>query len=478
MKISRQIFLLLSFLTLFSALAKGDAENDGSPLLKVYYLSEGKHRVEKYKVEEVENIDFNLEPAGLSETPYENTGVNALNINLSDGTGIKWGLDSVESLALGTSIPKLYITTDPEVEEVPNRETYLTSSFRYLPFDSPDSVCADVLIRGRGNSTWKLPKKSYRLKFDKKQEIGNLKKAKSYVLIANYLDKTLMKNAVAYKIAELIGLPYTNVPQPVDLIFNGKNRGSYLLTNKVGINAGSVDIDEKEGILWEIDANYDEDYRFKSPTYKLPCNLKDPDLTEITESDTETRELWRFWKNDLDLAFQKVEAGKWTEAFDSKHFVDYILVSAITQNTELQYPKSLFIYKKDKNDTYHLGPVWDYDWAFGYDAPVERNILTESSDSYPFFIKVFADSEFRKMFEAALTDFRENHLQELMDFIDDYAFKIRDSAIENSFLWTDEPYLPYKEITSTNFMENVEELKAWIKARIEYIATHPNYSLY
>ena len=43
-----------------------------------------------------------------------------------------------------------------------------------------------------------------------------------------------------------------------------------MLTEKIGINGASVDIDETTGILFELDTNYDEEFKFYSKRFGLP----------------------------------------------------------------------------------------------------------------------------------------------------------------------------------------------------------------
>ena len=172
--------------------------------------------------------------------------------------------ETVDTLQMGTMAkchfaPQVPIVTIniKDGAEVTSKKDYLDATISV----EGNGFCDDfeetaVQIRGRGNTTWYLPKKPYRLKFSKKQNFGGLPaKAKSFVLIANFLDQTLMRNTVAFKIADMLGLPYTNHSVPVELVVNGTYRGSYMLSEKIGINGGSVDIDEDEGVLLELDTN-------------------------------------------------------------------------------------------------------------------------------------------------------------------------------------------------------------------------------
>ncbi|MDE6288524.1 MAG: CotH kinase family protein, partial [Muribaculaceae bacterium] len=139
----------------------------------------------------------------------------------------------------GISIPHIEITTEEDLQEIPNKTDYKKATFTLNGFGNYDNVATAVNIRGRGNTSWAFDKKPYRLKFDKKISLCGLPKAKNYVLLANYTDPSLMQFALATKLGQMLGMPYTNQVVPVDITLNGIYHGSYLLTNKPGINSGS-----------------------------------------------------------------------------------------------------------------------------------------------------------------------------------------------------------------------------------------------
>lgn len=458
-------------------------ESTDSRWLKIFHSTHGIGKTTLFPLEEVDSIYF------LNSTDYFGNGSQGYEgatqmviATIQEGLIYKMGLDSILKLGVAPRIPTLYIDTDSVVDEIPDKVNYLQATFSYEPADGSDTLTTSVSVRGRGNSSWFFPKKPYRLKFDKKQSIGNLNKAKSFVLISNYIDNTLMRNSIAFKISELAGMPFANVSQPVNLVLNGEKRGSYLLTNKTGINSGSVDIDEKEGVLWEMDTYLDEEYQFISDAYNLPCMLKDPDPLEIAANDTvAAEEIWSAWKEDLNKALLTVESGHWEDAFDAEQFVKYILVCNIMQNSELEHPKSFFLYKENKDARYKLGPVWDFDWSMGYNMNMYRTLLTKGSEAYNFFYTIFSNYKFKMLFKEEFDRFCEQSLPQLLEFIDEYALLIGDSAAENAALWTEEHYLApieHREINTRRFLENVDWIKQWLLTRIDFIKNHPNHALY
>ncbi len=396
-------------------------------------------------------------------------------------------LSKIDFCALGTNVPTLYITIpdNPDLEELVDKDTYLNAILRIDGnglFEDVDSLA--VSIKGRGNTTWQWPKKPYRFKFDKKVSLFGFEKAKSYALIANYIDCSLMRNAVALKIGQLLEMPYTNHCQPIRVYFNGIFKGAYILTEKIGTSGASVDIDEETGILFELDTNYDEAYKFRTPNYDLPVMVKDPDLEEIAEIKGVTPDsLLSIWQNDFELFEEKVYNGEDISNYlDMESLVNYIIVYNVCGNKELTWPNSVYMYKKDINDVYHLGPIWDFDWAFTYNDGIENRPIEvvlfgtwEPLKGAPFFRKLCSTPEFMALYEERFNYFKENLLPQLLNYMDEYAEQIEPSAIENGVVW---PAVENLTEGSFDFRENTKRLKQWILDKIDYISGHENFGLY
>ena len=109
---------------------------------------------------------------------------------------------------------------------------------------------ASCLIRGRGNSSWKLDKKPYKLKFDTKTSLFGLTAAKKWVLQSNHVDKSLMRNTVAMAVgAELTNMVFVPHSYLVDVFINGSYAGVYSLTEQIEIADGRIDGEEDSELL-------------------------------------------------------------------------------------------------------------------------------------------------------------------------------------------------------------------------------------
>lgn len=359
-------------------------------------------------------------------------------------------LPDLDSVFMQPAIPLIEINTDEPLKEIPNREDYKASDFIIQGFGTFDDVETRVDIRGRGNSSWSYGKKPYRLKFDKKISLCGLTKAKSYVLLANYNDPCMMEFAVATEMAKWIEMPYTNTVIPVDLKLNGIYKGSYVLTNKPGINAGSVDIDEDNSIMWELDSYFDEAYKFRSPIYYLPVMVDDPEVDD---------ELFAEWKEDFIEMENGIYKGKAGDYINLDLFARFLLINDIMKNDELQHPKSVKLFKT-KGGKYQFGPIWDFDGAMSYWVDVPEFYSLKHIDyrvtRHKFFQVLEKDPEVRQAYRKYWKLLNER-LPELLEFIDSYAAEIRLSALRNSDLWPD----------FGDFDHYLEKMKIWFQKRFE-----------
>lgn len=348
-----------------------------------------------------------------------------------------------------------------------------------------------VEFRGRGNSTWGMAKKPYRFKMGSKVSLCKLPKDKTYVLLANYIDCTLMRNTIAFWIANYLEIPYSNHAVPVKVIFNGIDKGVYLLTEKIGIGGSSVDIDENKGMLFEMDTNYDEYYKFYycGNGHNLPVMVKDPDITDINLPDGYTvDQYFEAWKTDftemadaVSLADPDADLSKY---IDLEQMAKYFIVAALSNNHEIDHPKSFYVYKESLGDVavYKFGPNWDYDWAYTYDggegAPANIPMVTGNGicTGGVFVKNIFQNKAFRVIYKQQWDKFIAEGYPQLKVFMEEYAHLIEPYAIENGKLWPNDTSRLTR--SSFEFRKNFEELKEWIEARVNYCNSHENFGIH
>ena len=356
----------------------------------------------------------------------------------------------------------LVITTDDSsISEIQSKDSYESGTLTVNGKSTYESCIVKTEIKGRGNSTWGYPKKPYRLKLNKKAEICGLGKAKNYVLLANHLDPTLMLNSVAFKIGRLLELPFTNHAIPVDVVLNGIYKGSYLLTEQIEVKENRVDLDENNSVMWELDSYWDEP-KFKSTAFNLPVMVKDPDLTT---------EQFEYWKKDFNafttqFAKEPLEGNSYVDMIDIESVAKFLITFNLVHNMEINHPKSVFLHKEG-NGKYVMGPIWDFDWAYDYEGTSNHfgryntPLFSSSMNGVgtAFFQRFLQDSRVKAIYKRTWQDFKNNKLDALLQYVDDYAVMLKPSVERNSELWEN----------TRSFDTKVKELKTWLRNRADYI---------
>ena len=179
-------------------------------------------------------------------------------------------------------MPVVHVRTEAPVTD---KENWIAGTLRIDGGNRfEDFAQTAVSVRGRGNSTWAWEKKPYALKFDKKQSVLGMPKHKRWCLIANYMDRTHLRNRIAYHLGAHSKLDYTTRNEFVELYFNDVYQGCYLLTEQIKVDPNRVDVSETDGFLLEFDTYFDEEVRFRTAASDIPVNVKSPDPEDLTDA--------------------------------------------------------------------------------------------------------------------------------------------------------------------------------------------------
>ena len=342
-----------------------------------------------------------------------------------------------------TGLPLLIINTKNS-EEPSSLENYIDSTF-ILINNNKIEVNQQASIRLRGHSTSGRPKKPYKIKFDKKQKIlGISGKYKKWAILANHYDKSLIRNILAFKISEIVGLNFTPTCKPVDVIVNGNFRGNYFICDQIEVKKGRVDIDENKGddisggYLIEIDKRATEEEKFFLTDKGLVGEIKYPDEDDITKEQ----------ENYIKQYLNKLE--KYTYLGDLKYldlpsFYRYFIVQEFCGDIDSML-SSFHCYKKKPDDKLYFGPVWDYDLSFDND---DRLIPTNEKDKFAlyygasagstrdFFINLLKTKDVMKNIEKTWTELKAGdfNIEKLKAFINEQKTLLEESANLNSLKW-------------------------------------------
>jgi len=399
---------------------------------------------------------------------------------------------SVKAQSAYTNLPTIYINTF-DGNAVTSTEDYVYAKLTRVTGSTIEKYDS-LSIRGRGNSTWGLAKKPYRIKFNQKEKFlgtGHAK-AKSWTLLANMSDKTLIRNAVAFELGKVLGLPFNSVAQPVDFVFNGSFQGSYELSDQMEAGKKRVEITEQEdesnltgGYFFEIDGFGTSDGTTLTgvPLYfrtnkNLIVSIKSPDDDYLTLNHCN---YLRNYLNTFETAlfsdnFKDPTVG-YRAYVDSATLINWYIATEMTGNVDGFW--STYMYKQADDPKLYFGPLWDYDIAFNNCnrvGDVTQALMMDKgfgTDLTKVWMKqMWTDPWFAKAvnsrWKAAVAGGLTNHL---LQFVDSMAKYVDASQTLNFKKWPIQ-VRAYNEITLySTYKEGVDYLKKFITEHATYLTT-------
>ena len=378
-----------------------------------------------------------------------------------------------------TDVPTVYIETE-NGRSITSKEQYTKCTLTIVDGDSI-ATYPDTEIRGRGNSTWwNSDKKAYRIKFATKQKLlgRHFANARSWTLLANHGDKTMIRNALTYDLGRFMGMKFCPAARFVDVFLNGTYRGTYQLSDQVQAHKRRIDISEEEGCILEVaNENSREEPYITSSVYRITYNVKNPKDEFLT---MQKRIAIGQWIEGMERAvkrddFSDPEHG-YRAYFDEKDLVSWYVGAEITGNIDALY--SIYMWKDADEEKMHFGPLWDLD--IGYDNSSERSLLREM-EAYlglwnrPYeqlLRRMWQDWWFANACADRLNELIANGLEQyLLDHIDSLSAAISQSQAENYRVWpiNKEVFSFEKHRYYNNYQAYVDDLKNFVRVHIPYL---------
>ena len=363
---------------------------------------------------------------------------------------------------LSNTLPVLYINT---VDGTPivDKENYILGSY-YLDANGcgdyqsigSEEAPLGLQIKGRGNASWRLPKKPYRLKLDSKASMLGMPKSKHWILMAAYADWLAHgRDYLNFKISEKLGMPYTTKSVPCEVVLNGDYIGMYFLTEQIRVDKDRVNITEQNdqetdsskisgGWLLEID-NYQEDtqIRFVDPkkpnvimkvTYHSPEDLSDVQLNYLSDFLNNVNET---------VNTDDKTSREWEKYIDIDALARFYMLLEAVDDQE-GFSGSCW-FSKDRGDSTKLvwGPYWDSGSSLGNrNYYVEQQSFfyeNEPSFAYNHWIEeIVKFPRFQIAIKKWWKKYRDEVFPTMQAEVDAYGV-LTESALASDFLrWGDE----------------------------------------
>jgi len=374
----------------------------------------------------------------------------------------------------------------------------------------------NIGIEIRGSSSQLYPKKAYgfetrdAMNEDIDVPLLGYPEEEDWILYAPYSDKSMMRNKLIYDLSRDIGR-YASRSKFVEVSINDVYNGTYVFMEKLKRDSNRIDINKLEetensgedltgGYILKLDKAdglnelfYDDTNSFTSSFLPYDANTNQqihflydyPDIEDITvEQKTYITNYVADFESALaSNAFASTDMG-YAAYIDVPSFIDFFILNELSNNVD-GYRLSTWLVK-DKNEKLKMGPIWDFNLAFGnanYCGGASTNVWAYKFNErcptdfwvIPFWWeRLLEDPSFVMQLQLRWNDLRSGTLSDMtiLGRIDQYhALLLENGAIDdnfnkwpilNTYVWPN-PYI------GADYNEELTYLKDWISARLSWL---------
>ncbi|MDE6784032.1 MAG: CotH kinase family protein [Ruminococcus sp.] len=382
-------------------------------------------------------------------------------------------------------VPRVYINTNDGIGLALVKQTgYVMADIAVV--DTNGYIIHDSgQIKVRGNSTALAPKKPYNIKFDSKQNVLGMGKAKKWVLLADCYDPTFLRNTLALDFSHNIGMPYTSEHSYVELWLDGVYRGCYEITEPVDDGTSRVNINvDGNGGMEDFIIQYEMNRASSNTTYftadEFRFEIKSPDITSEEQRlyvKNKVTEIFRIIKT---LDFEEIE-----KVIDIDSFAKYYLINELFKNVDFGYTSAFFYYK---NGILYAGPPWDYDLTAGNlnynESPNSRlcldteNLFADNCQFYQYLLECRDFQNAVRHVYAENFEYCENMYAEggIIDTITETYYPLFQRNFDDTDWEISKQYTSLMRVPDPDYFENVNYLRNWLRERNQWLSDY--YDIY
>ena len=381
------------------------------------------------------------------------------------------------------------VSIDTLGNSVTSKESYTDAKVTiYDENGNVDTDSADISIRLRGNITLNVAKKSYKFKFPKKAnplELGD-GAAKSWNLVANYFDTSLMRNMTAYHLGDMLdSMPYSANSRSVEVYVNGSYQGVYLMTEAVNVAKSRINITENPDLV--EDNGYLVEMSFYDCDNPFFIEHQQYDVkSDLSEDESISKQQVEYISGYMDDALKALKSNDREQAaqyIDIPSLVDNYIANEICKNVDSGWDS--YYISKDAGCKLTFNPMWDYDLALGnfidvkgYDSAAGLGVYNVSNcnaNSNQWMCYAIQNDWFR---EAVAVRWKEvyDDVKTLPEFVTSEAEKNAASYERNFTKWNSlgkKVFSEPDEIAElSTHKAHAEYLANWLNERITWLNTY------
>jgi len=385
-----------------------------------------------------------------------------------------------EVSASGT-LPVLYINTENQ-KPIISKNEYINADYWLDPLGKNDieplgskTEPLSMQIRGRGHSSWKGPKKPYKIKLREKTEIMGMPENKHWALL-----KPTENTVAGLQLGKLMNMAWTPSFRPVEVVLNGDYIGLYFLTETIRIDKTRVNIYEQQdketnpdlirgGWLVEVD-NYPDDSQITIPEnnrwnimlrYHSPEDLSNVQRQWLTDE---------FKAINAAIYFPDKTSTAWEEFIDVKSMARFFILQEVMDNPD-GFHGSFYLHKDlSDNAKWIAGPVWDLT-CYNREKTDYTFKMKVHYGFIPHWIgEIIQYDSFCQAVKNVWAEVYPNRLSEIYDYIDDVVLPLGEAWRNDCDRWNDDP-------TQTAQLR-ADRIKNALRRNIEWFNKHIPVSSY
>ena len=392
-----------------------------------------------------------------------------------------------------TNLPTFYITTPQAIYS----ETYYVNRTLYVA--GTDSLAGkyndSIGIRVRGNSTANLEKKPYRLKlYEKTKLLGMPAKDKNWPMLANHMDKSMMRNALAFKISKIMGLYFTPASRFVDVVVNNEFVGNYLVTDQVEVSGDRIDISKQTaadtaspaiegGYLVEIDgfaktssispgALFPE--AFSSTIGAVSIKYPKDDDINLAQRNYIVNYFNQFGK--VMNSYRKGDPLDSIQKYlDIDAMINWYLTCELCGNSDTFW--SIYMMKERGKSQFTFGPIWDNDIAFNNDNRIPMatselmlDVAHHFGSMQSILRNLFSNPEInKKLLDRWSAIYHSDMKEQLLSSIDSMEVLLNRSQSLNYSKWPINKSYNSEMTPLGSYKAEVAYLRSYVSERIEVL---------
>lgn len=348
------------------------------------------------------------------------------------------------------TLPVLYIETEGR-RPIVSKEVYLNATYRLDPMgaESIEALGSEaeplpMQIRGRGHSSWRSPKKPYKIKLGKKTAMMGMPENKHWALL-----KPSENTVAGLKLGKLMEMAWTPDFRPVEVVLNGDYIGLYFLTETIRIGENRVNIHEqkdqetnpdliKGGWLVEVD-NYHDECQITIPEnnrwnltlrYHSPEDLSDAQLQWLTDE---------FKTINAAIYSADKTSTEWEKYIDVESMARFFILQEVMDNPD-GFHGSFYLHKDlSENARWIAGPVWDLVCYNREKTDYTFRMKVHYGFTPHWIGEIIQYDSFCRSVKAVWDDVYTDRLSGIYDYIDAVVLPLAEAWENDCRRWNEDP---------------------------------------